>query len=668
MTADAHRLREAEERVRVEPGSSAARMDLGDLHRRMGRLDQAAAAYTAALEIDPGCVKAHLGVAWVRVLEGNHQEAERGYRRVLDLDPRCAAAHHNLGSVLRVLGCTEDAVDHYRQAAALDPDNASAHICLGGALYALEQLREAEASYRRALALRPRDASTLRRLGNVLQFLLRPAEALDCFRQACELDPSQEDAVTGMVTQLQHLCDWDELEQREPRLDALTARALERGAKPREHPFLSVSRRGDPSWCYQVARAWTAHVSRPSAGVDLGFVHRPRGPGGGRLRVGYLSSDLKVHPVGHLTRGLFGRHDRGRFEVFVYSTGEDDGSAVRQHVARSCEHFVDLRRVGTLEAARRVYADRVDVLVELNGHTWGSRLGLLALRPAPIQVTWLGFPGTTGADFIDYLLADRVVAPEAHAPFFSEAVVRLPGCYQFNSLRDLTPAPTPTREEAGLPRGPAPGLVFASFNEAYKIDRAMFVCWMRVLTRVPGSVLWLLVRHAQVAANLRRAASLHGVDPERLVFAPRRPHEQHLARLALADLGLDTRVYGGHTTTSEMLWAGVPVLTARGTHFASLVSQSALAAAGVAEDLVAEDLAAYEDRAVLLATDTGRREALRARIRDARATCSLFDAEGKVRALEAAYLGMWERYAQGLAPQAFEVSTADGRRAPPRCW
>ncbi|HXF65901.1 MAG TPA: hypothetical protein VNK67_04265, partial [Burkholderiales bacterium] len=361
--------------------------------------------------------------------------------------------------------------------------------------------------------------------------------------------------------------------------------------------------------------------------------------------VGYLSWGFHRHATAHLAAELFELHDRARFEITAYDCGPEDGSGVRSRIRRSCERFVDISRASHFEAARLIHGTGTDILVDLTGYTLGGRPQILALRPAPVQVSWLGYPGTLGADWVDYLVADPVVIAPGEERFYAERVLRLPHCYQVNDRRREVAERTPSREEAGLP---AEGFVFCCFNQAYKITPEMFSLWMRVLAAVPGSVLWLAEPNAWAPDNLRREAQARGIAPERLVFAPRRPLAEYLVQYRLADLALDTFPYTSHTTASDALWMGCPIVTCPGETFASRVAASILRAAELPE-LVAGSFEDYERLAVGLATAPGRLAALRSRLRERRASCPLFDTPRLVRELEGLYERMFEAYLAGEA-------------------
>lgn len=355
--------------------------------------------------------------------------------------------------------------------------------------------------------------------------------------------------------------------------------------------------------------------------------------------------------MAQLSAGLYEHHDRGRFEVYAYSFGADDGKSYRRRLAQAFDHFVDIRSLGVEEAAARIAADEIDILVDLMGYTTNSRELIFALRPAPIQVGYLGYPGAMQASFIDYTVADEIVLPPAEASDCREALVWMPDSYQVNDDQPTVPGGSPPRAAFGLPET---GVVFCSFNQAMKIEPVMFACWMEILSAVPGAVLWLLCDNDVTARNLGAEVAKAGVDPGRLVVAKRLPRPEHLARHRLADLFLDTRICNAHTTASDALWSGLPLLTCRGSSFASRVGASLLDAVGLPE-LVTRDLAAYRDTAIALAREPARLAGLRAKLAANRLAYPLFQTERFTRNLERAYEGMWARHAASGKPVSFRV-------------
>jgi predicted O-linked N-acetylglucosamine transferase (SPINDLY family) len=599
----------ADEPQAARPETAAEFNRLAIASYRAGDLDAAVLAWRRALEITPDLaeVAGNLGVALTDLRR--YAEAEAAHRRSIALNPAAPDAWYNLGRTLHAAGTKADAVGAYEQALVLDPRHS-------GALY---------------------------NLGLLLKELDRLAESIQRHRSVLEIEPRHALAREQLLFELRQACEWRDLQAIERAAQADADRALAEG-RPAASPFLLITRSSESALHLRNARLWSAQRLRHTAPMPP--VRRPPRPDG-RITVGYLSADFHDHATAHLLGRLFALHDRTRVRVHAYSYGPDDGSMWRRRIVAACDAFVHLEDVDDAEAARRIRADEVDILVDLKGWTEHSRLGICARRPAPVQATYLGFPGTTGAACFDYAIVDSVVAPPGDEAFFSEQLVRLPHAYQVNGSPLPAAAPGLTRAEAGLPET---GFVFASFNQPYKIEPALFDAWMRILAHARGSVLWILAANDLSAANLRREAAARGVSPARLIFARRWPKDRHLARLPLADAVLDTRICCGHTSTSDALSVGVPVIGFCGEHFASRVSASCLTAIG-AQELITPDLAAYEALALRLARDPPALAALKAKLAANRMTQPLFDTPRFARDLERAYAEMWRLYQAGEAPR-----------------
>jgi predicted O-linked N-acetylglucosamine transferase (SPINDLY family) len=633
--------------LELSPGHEQALANIGDVLQQQGKLDEAVAQYREALAIKPDDAEAHLKLGDALQKQGKLEESVGYYRRALKLAPTNVDAFNNLGVALWAQGKQKEAVGYFQQALALKPDFAGAHNNLGNALKARGELGEAREHYQQALASNPEFAEAYYNLGIVLEEQGRLEEAVAQYRQALTLKPDYVEAENQLMWSLHCFCEWKQLggiiEHQQQLLH--TARS------PFIKPFSLLCIPGTPAEQLSCARNHAAHYLAPIARLRDGLGFQFTRAGKPRLRVGYLSADFHQHATAYLIAELFELHDRAQFEIVTYSYGPNDGGLMRKRIADACDRFVEIAEAPFVEAARRIYEDKIDILIDLKGYTRGARTEILALRPAPIQVSYLGYPGTMGAECIDYIITDRFVTPPGHEPFFSEKLVYLPDCYQVNDRKREIAKLTPSRKECGLPEK---GVVFCSFNNTYKITPAVFDIWMRVLQRVPGSVLWLLEANTGVAANLRREAKARGVEPERLVFAPKQPLAQHLARHRNADLFLDTWPYNAHTTASDALWAGLPVLTCAGETFASRVAGSLLTAMELPE-LITHSLEEYEAAAVRLARAPSELAGLKKRLAKSRLTTPLFDSERFTRHLERAYRMMWEQYLKGEGPKRIEV-------------
>ena len=627
--------------VTLAPDYALALRNLASALLELKHFDEALGTVRKSVSLDPNQAEAHvtLGVVCqeLRLLD----EALSCHVKALALEPDHPAAHANLGVVHRLQGRFDDAIASLRTAVSLKPDYADALQHLGVALQESGRLAEAEEYFRKVIALEPGKASGHHNLGIALQGLSRHEEAIACFREARKLEPGHRYTLGALIWSELLSCSWDAIETETAELKTAIRNGL-----PVIEPFALAAVSGDPEEQQLCAGLYFTDRFRSRERVWKGERY-----GHGRIRVAYLSGDFREHAVAYCIAELLEVHDRSRFEIVGASFGPDDGGPTRSRILRAFDRVIDLGQVGDREAAGLLREAEIDIAVDLMGYTRGARPGILAHRPAPVQAGYLGYPGTAGADFLDYILADRHVLPEAHQPFFSEKVAYLPDSYQVNDRRREVAGTTPARSELGLPES---GFVFCCFNNSYKIAPRMFDVWMRLLERMPGSVLWTLADNEAAATNLRREALARGVAAERIVFAARVPAPEYRARCRLADLFLDTLPYNGHGTTGDMLWCGVPVLTCEGTAFPGRVAGSLLRAAGLPE-LIAADLAQYEAKALELAGDRPRLAALRGKLARNRDSAALFDTDRFRRHIEAAYVTMWESAQRGEAPRSFSV-------------
>lgn len=623
----------------LNPDHVHARNNLGNVLRAQGRLDEAVACYEKVLADAPNHVDAYINLGVARAEQGGYPEAQALYEQALRRDARSFEAHYNLGKLLALQGQVMDAIGHYRQAVEVGPGQAIAHSELGNAYRQLGDVESAVACHRKAAELSPGNADSHYNLGQSFKLQGQIQAALESYERALELAPDHVPALGGLVHLRQHACRWEGMEK-------LWQRVRERiadGAGGGLSPFSIFSMPASAAEQLACARAWARQELAPLLGAHAGprfDFSRPRSRE--RVRVGYLSWGFHRHATAYLVAELFELHDRNRFEVFAYAYGPEDNSAVRARVRSACEHFEDVSQESYFATAQRIYGDGVDILVDLTGYTLGARPQILALRPAPMQVNWLGYPGTLGTDCVDFIVADPFIIPEGHERFYAEKVIRLPDCYQVNDRRREVSDRVPTREECGLPGS---GIVFCCFNQAYKILPEMFGAWMRILHAVPGSVLWLAEANPWAAENLRREAAARGVAGERLVFAPRKPLGEYMVQYRIADFALDTFPYTSHTTSADALWMGCPLATCAGETFASRVAGSVLASAGMRE-LVTDNLGDYERTVIESAGSPQRLQDLRRKLHETRDSCALFDTPGFVKHLEAAYEEMMKAYAK----------------------
>jgi predicted O-linked N-acetylglucosamine transferase (SPINDLY family) len=643
--------------------------------QQRGHLAEAESLYLRILSADPKAFAPRHMLGLVMAQQGRLAEAGETIAAALSLNPRDSAALVNYGNVLTMLGRFGEAVASYDRALLIAPD-AQSWNNRGNALQGLNQKTEALASYEEALRLEPSNIQALCKRGVILGDLRYTDEALASYGRVLALDPNHAEALNnrgflwwlnkqnypkaiadleralavapdlpylrGLVLHLKmYAADWTNFEEQKTAL-AEGIRAGRRVARP--FMYQAVSER--PEELQACARLYARDLYPPATNVPR---HDPATRKGERkIRLGYLSGEFRDQATAILMAGLYERHDRDRFEVIAVDNGSTDQSAMSARLKQAFDRWIDIGDLRDVEAAEKIRAAGIDILVNLNGYFGKLRMDVFAQRPCPLQVNYLGFPGTMGVPYIDYLIADRTVIPPDEQRFYDEKIVTLPGCYQVNDDKGRPIAPTPSRAEAGLPET---GFVFCNFNQSYKLTPEIFAGWMRILSRTEGSVLWLLEGPAPYADNLARQAKAHGVAPERILFAPDRPTDQHLARLGLADLFLDSLPYNAHTTGSDALWAGVPLLTRRGTAFPGRVAASLLQAAGL-PDLVTETAQDYEMLAVKLASNPQALKTLKSRLTR---NCALFDTELFRRNIETAYMRMWENWLAGEAPRAFAL-------------
>ena len=612
------------------------------LHRR-GAVDQAAARYAEVLRADPANADALYYLALIACQHGRFEEGAELARKSLAGDPKQARSHVILGRALHALGFHADALLSFDRATALAPELAPAHANRADVLSKIGRNAEALDSYDRALALAPDSVADWMNRGVALIALNRHDEAVTSFDRGFALNPDfvqADDFRAPRLLSKLRVCDWTDLAAETARLLAMV-----RAGKPLSLPFAIVAIPSSAAEQLQCARRYVQEEpAYPPLWQGESYAHD-------RIRVAYLSADFNEHPTAYLTAGLFEQHDKSRFEITALSFGQNDNSPPRRRLEAAFEHFIDVGGNSDQEIAALMHRAEIDIAVDLMGFTKDHRLGVLARRAAPIQVSYLGYPGTMGAPYMDYILADATVIPEDHDVFYAERVVRLPGTYQINDNRRAISQHTPTRGECGLPQN---GFVFCCFNNPQKITPEIFDIWMRLLRATEGSVLWLITGNTKAAANLRAEAEKRGVAAERLIFAPKASVADHLARHRLADLCLDTLPYNAHTTASDALWAGLPVLTCLGETFAGRVAASLLKAIGL-DELITRALAEYEALALRLSRDPVYLASLKDTLIRNRDASLLFDTQRATRHIETAYRSMAEIARRNEKPRSFNV-------------
>jgi protein O-GlcNAc transferase len=549
---------------------AAAHFNRGNAMAALGRHQRALLSYDEALKCDPGHVDALANKSAIFILLKRYADALAAAQAAVALDPHQIDALINCGVAARHLGRFDEAVAAYDRALVAAPESVLVLRNRGAVLRELGRHAEALANYDRLIVIDPKDVDALNGRGEALRSLARYGEALAAFEQALAVAPDHAGALGGAAFAALNACDWESTK----RLSAAIVPRVEAGMVI--SPFILLSLIDSPRLHAIGARNYLRNQ------VEIPAVPFRREPAWrqDRIRLAYLSADFRSHPVAQLTAELFELHDRSRFEVIGVSYGADDGSGLRARLVKAFDAFHDVRAMTDRDAAKLIHDNRVDILVDLTGYTAGCRPQILAWRPAPIAVNYLGYPGTMSAPFVDYVIADPIVLPLNQQPFYAEKIVHLPGSFQPND-RQRTIAETPTREAAGLPEK---GFVFCCFGRSYKIAESTFEVWMRLLKGVEGSVLWFSDANEVAKEKLQAAARSREVDEGRLVFAPKLDApEEHLARHRLADLFLDTLPYNAHATASDALFAGLPVVTTPGNSFAGKVGASLLAAVGLSD-------------------------------------------------------------------------------------
>ncbi len=671
---DSFRSRRRDSSIRIIDTDSQARaLELiaqGNAFEDAGQVNASIELYLSAVQAAPDFPKAHLNLGNGQLAKGDPLSAISSYKKALELQPGYAPAHYNCGNAYVALMRHDEAIVCYEAALGFDPSFVDALVALGFAQHHLGNYQLARTSYLRALEINPSYAEAFNNLGLTYISLAQYDKALDCFDRAIALKPDYPepyyhrgllhvgrkdrlaaiedfDKVLSMnpvyslalgqrLHAKMHLCDWRTyVQERAQLLDNLEQGLLVSSG----FPVLAFAESARHQLMANVL--WT-HLKYPSKST-LGDI--PKRVRQGRIRVGYFSMDFSNHPVSHLTAGLYESHSREEFEIYAFSYGPTVRDEMRLRLETVFDHFIDVSNKSALDVAKLARHLDIDIAVDLAGHTGDSEPGIFALRAAPIQVNYIGYPASMGADYMDYMIVDHVTVPLEQRPNYIEKLVYLP-CFQANDFRRPEPVKKFTRQGLGLPLD---GFVFCCFNHSYKITPPVFLCWMRILTQVPGSVLFLYADNDLTARNLREEAFRAGVDPERIVFGARLSYLDYSSRYLEADLFLDTFPFNAGTTASDALWASLPVLTCAGSAFASRMAASLLTSLDLPE-LITGDLEAYEKQAIALATQPSFLADIKRRLQSKRRHSVLCDSQTFTRHLERAYRLMLERLEAGVDP------------------
>lgn len=625
----------------IDPSDAAANHGEAVRLHRLGQINAAVPYYKAVLALMPHEPDSLHNLGLIAQARGDLSSAMRLWSFCIAHNPGRANTHNAMGGLLARVGRLDQALAAHDQALAIAPDDIDGLISRGNLLVRLGRNDEALVAYDRIIEIRPELPAPHANRAGLLAVLKRPREAIESCRNVLRLEPTSAVAESLKYREQIKICDWSD--------HAETMAAFEQRILTfSDDPHAVLARCDDPLAQRLCSETYLGkRFPVPVQPLWTGEIYRHD-----KIRIAYVSSDFRDHPVAHLVAGLFERHDRDRFDITAYALSPSIGDVHRLRIEAAFPEFHDVSGASDLEIAQRIRAAETDILIDLNGLTGHLRPSIFAARPAPIQINYLGYPGTVGHGLVDYILADPIVAPRGREEAYCEQIIRLPHAYQINDDRKVIAAETVSRHQEGLPET---GFVFASFNAHYKISPPVFDVWMRLLQAVPGSVLWLIGGREDAVLNLRAEAEARGVPSDRLVFSSRVDLQDHLARHRLADLFLDTLPYTAHTTASDALWAGLPLVTRIGEGFAARVAASLLTAVGLPE-LITDSLEAYEALALALARDPDRLQALRQRLIDQVPTTPLFNTDLSRRHIEAAYVGAWEIYQRGEQPKAFDVA------------
>ncbi|QBC42435.1 O-linked N-acetylglucosamine transferase, SPINDLY family protein [Iodobacter fluviatilis] len=610
--------------------------------QNQGNVEAARVLFNDILDLEPNNAAALYSLGLIALNAGQLKQALQLSERGIEAAPQFALLRYLQGSIVQAMGDKEAALKCFDAALELDPNDLSVLLNSGVLLRGMYRHLDALARFQRILAINPDHVSALGNSGIMLTEFKQSEQAIALFERLLKIQPDYNYGLGLLFYERMHICDWRDFKQS---CEQITNGLRAGKTACKSLAFMSVS---DSAADHLLAAQIFANQYCPKNSKSFWQGERYRHK---KIRLAYLSPDLREHPVGHLMAGVFEQHDKSRFEIIAISLGIDDQSRLRSRMLNAFDQFIDVREMGSEQVAQMLRDMEIDIVVDLGGYTSDTRTDILSFRPAPIQVNYLGYPGTMGIDYIDYIIADRHIIPPDHQPFYTEKVVYLPDTYLPTDSSVQIAERTPTRAECGLPET---GVVFCSFSHDYKISPPVFDVWMRLLSQVPGSVLWLMSRGEISQRNLRKEAELRGVAADRLVFANRVPLvEDHLARYRQADVFLDTHPYNAHTTAADALMAGLPVVTYMGNSFPSRVAASLLHAIGLPE-LVTHSLVEYESLILQLINKPEQLTSVKQKLINNKANFALFDTKGLCQNLENAYIAMWR--AQQLGEYQDELS------------
>jgi len=627
-----------ESAISIKPKLTEAHNNLGIVFKELGKLDDAFRCYQMALNINPNYAEAILNIGFIHHKRGEFDESIKCYLQSLSIKPEYAEAHNNLGNLLMDLGQLDDAVKNFKIAISINPNYAQAHNNCGIALDALGHQSKADKSFKNAISIKPNYAAAYANHAELLTDLKQFNEALSSFKYAIKLNPNIDFVLGNFLHTKMHLCIWDNL--------SIQVKEIQEKIINREKaidPFSILALIDDPKLQKITADIYvnelypkTQYLSK----FKINPVHK-------KIRLGYFSADFREHPVSALTAELYESHNRDKFEIYAFSFGPDTKDKMNLRIKAGVDHFYDVHTMSHKDVANLSRSKRIDIAINLGGHTRNSRTGIFAMQAAPIQVNYLGFPGTMGGDYMDYLIADHELIPKDKQYCYSEKIVYMPNSYMVNDTKNKVSKRVFSRKECGLP---SVGFVFCCFNNHYKITPDIFTLWMRILSKVEGSILWLSEGNSIANNNLKIQAEKNNIDESRIIFAKRlNLREEHLNRIQLADLFLDTTPYNAHATSSDALQVGLPVLTLKGNSFVSRVASSLINSVNL-QELITNSLKQYESMAIQLASNPNELKTIKEKLLDNLPNSPLYNTNLFVQQLESAYLKMHEKIHNGLDP------------------
>ncbi|KAH9728207.1 putative UDP-N-acetylglucosamine--peptide N-acetylglucosaminyltransferase SEC [Citrus sinensis] len=651
--------------IGCDPRFLEAYNNLGNALKDVGRVDEAIQCYNQCLSLQPSHPQALTNLGNIYMEWNMLPAAASYYKATLAVTTGLSAPFNNLAVIYKQQGNYADAISCYNEVLRIDPLAADGLVNRGNTYKEIGRVTDAIQDYIRAITIRPTMAEAHANLASAYKDSGHVEAAIKSYKQALLLRPDFPEATCNLLHTLQCVCSWEDRDRMFSEVEGIIRRQM--SVLPSVQPFHAIAYPIDPMLALEISRKYASHCSIIASRFALPSFNHPapipiRHDGGlRRLRVGYVSSDFGNHPLSHLMGSVFGMHNKENVEVFCYALSPNDGTEWRQRTQSEAEHFVDVSTMSSDMIAKLINEDKIQILINLNGYTKGARNEIFAMRPAPIQVSYMGFPGTTGASYIDYLVTDEFVSPLRYAHIYSEKLVHVPHCYFVNDYKQknmdvLDPNCQPKRSDYGLPEDK---FIFACFNQLYKMDPEIFNTWCNILRRVPNSALWLLRFPAAGEMRLRAYAVAQGVQPDQIIFTDVAMKQEHIRRSSLADLFLDTPLCNAHTTGTDILWAGLPMITLPLEKMATRVAGSLCLATGLGEEMIVNSMKEYEERAVSLALDRQKLQALTNKLKSMRLTCPLFDTARWVKNLERSYFKMWSLHCSGQKPQHFKVTEND---------